>query len=107
MPENFTTVYSKRTGRAHSVPNHYLDSPSLMTPFRRTPGEKGEELLEDAGPSSAWSLVKLREHAAANDIDITGAGRSKAAVLERIATASAAEVSSDTVSDDQSPAEGE
>lgn len=36
----FVDVYSKRTGKKRTIPAHWLDIPSLMQPFRKTPKQK-------------------------------------------------------------------
>jgi len=107
---DFVNVWSKATGRKHSVPRHYLDNPFLMLPFRRTE-PKGGAVVDETTPSDGWTIAQLRAHAKSNHVDLTGA-RSKPAILDRIRAAAAPhvdtmssvpntdapEVSSDTVS---------
>lgn len=116
MPE-FVHVWSKRTGRRHSVPAHYLDNPFLMRPFRKAPPGDVEK---SSDPSTDWTLKALRDHAGKAGVDLAGAGRNKAAILERIVAAQhpttvdpttvptvPTDPPDDTVSTGETPAAGE
>lgn len=40
---DFIYVYSKRTGRKHRVPAHWVDIPALFKPFRKTPTQRADD----------------------------------------------------------------
>lgn len=39
----FIDVYSKKTGKKHRVPAHFMDNPRLAAPFRKTPKQTAAE----------------------------------------------------------------
>lgn len=59
MPESadpgteWVEVYDKTTGRKQEVPAHYLDSPVLSKPFRKTPLSEKQQRDADALLASA------------------------------------------------------
>lgn len=78
----FVKVWSKRTGRLHRIPRHFLGNPHLMRPFRTTePATSGAEVSDR--PSEDWTVKQLRDHAASHNVDLKGA-RSKADIVAAI-----------------------
>lgn len=49
MDDRFVDVYSRKTGRKHRVPAHFMENPRLAAPFRKTPKQRNTE----AAPGSA------------------------------------------------------
>lgn len=46
----FVDVYSKRTGKKRSVPEHYLTNPRLMAPFEVTPKQRAADAANPPPP---------------------------------------------------------
>jgi hypothetical protein len=52
----FVAVYDKRTGRKHSVPEHWLDHPVLGQNIRKTPLSESQQRKADAHVEKAATV---------------------------------------------------
>lgn len=57
MSDGFVDVYSKKTGKKHRVPAHFMDNPRLAAPFRKTPKQNAAETRALGSATPATDVV--------------------------------------------------